>query len=219
MTTIIYVAIIQPDRDKGYRARFPDLPECYAEGRDLAALLTNCRQAMTAHLESVEKGGEAWPPVTPIENIELPPGAFPFPIDVAVDDPPIRVNISMGERLVQRLDAAAETRGMTRSGFIAQSVRVSLGETARSGEYLGSNGRGIQDELNALGRRINDSMGPDSPFARRMNELDERVFDGVRRAADTVSAAMGRRLDDRKASDHADRHTASEPDFDKSAAE
>jgi predicted RNase H-like HicB family nuclease len=201
MTTVIYVALVQSG-DQGYQATFPDLPDCGANGRDLAELLVHARQALTERLEAVENGGDAWPPATPIERIEPSAGMIPIPIDVSVDDPPIRVNISLGERLVQRLDAAAQARGMTRSGFIAQSVRVSLGERAGVGEDFGASGGRFQDELNALGRRINDSIGPDSPFARRMNELDERVYDGVRKAAESVSAAMGRRLDERKAGDH-----------------
>ena len=198
MTTVIYVARVQSCQDQGYRATFPDLPDCEAVGRDLAELLVHARQAVIANLEALESAGDTWPPPTPIERIEPQVGVMPIPIDVSVDDRPIRVNISLGERLVQRLDAAAEARGMTRSGFIAQSVRASLGDTVRVGDDLGVNGRRFQDELNTLGRRINDSIGPDSPFARRMSEFDERVYDGVRKAADTVAAAMGRRLDERK---------------------
>ena len=126
---------------------------------------------------------------------------MPIPIDVAVDDPPIRVNVSLGERLVARLDAAAEARGMTRSGFISQLVRASLGETASGTTDYDAMGRRMQDELSALGRKINESLGPDSPFIRRMNELDGFVYDGVRKAADSVSAAMARRRDAAKPGD------------------
>jgi predicted RNase H-like HicB family nuclease len=202
MTTVIYVARVRSSPDQGYRATFPDLPGCEAAGRDLAELLVHARHEVITKLETIESAGDAWPPATPIELIEPEAGVMPIPIDVSVDDPPIRVNISLGERLVQRLDAAAEARGMTRSGFIAQSVRANLGDSVRVGDDLGMSGRRFQDELSHLGRRINDSIGPDSPFARRMNELDERVFDGVRKAADSVAAAMGRRLDERKAGSH-----------------
>ena len=93
---------------------------------------------------------------------------------------------------------------MTRSGFIAQAVRASLGETARAGGDFDAVSRRLQDELNALGRRINDSIGPDSPFTRRMSELDGAVYDGVRKAADSVSAAMARRRDASKPARRAD---------------
>ncbi|MGZ6049744.1 MAG: hypothetical protein ACXWKN_15215, partial [Phenylobacterium sp.] len=100
-------------------------------------------------------------------------------------------NVSLGERLVQRLDAAAEARGMTRSGFIAQSVRMNLGEQPRN-DFEGA-GRKLQDELNGLARKIHEAIGPNSPFEKRLAELDERVYDGIRRAADSVSAAVSRR--------------------------
>jgi hypothetical protein len=82
---------------------------------------------------------------------------------------------------------------MTRSGFIAQAVRTSLGETPRSATDLDAIGHRLQEELVALGRRINDSIGPESTFSRRMNELDGVFYDRVRKAADSVSAAMAKR--------------------------
>jgi predicted RNase H-like HicB family nuclease len=201
MSTAVFIALVVPGESGAYQASFPDLPGCIAEGADLAELLMKARQALLARLESIEGAGEAWPQATPLEKIVAPPGAIPIPIDVAVDDPPIRVNVSLGERLVQRLDAAAEARGMTRSGFIAQSVRASLGEASRGPGDFDAMGRRLQDELSTLGRKLNDSIGPESAFARRMNELDGVVYDRVRKAADSVSAAMARRRDAAKAAD------------------
>jgi predicted RNase H-like HicB family nuclease/predicted transcriptional regulator len=192
MSTVVYVALVASRAPEGYQARFPDIPGCTAEGASLAELLNDARERLLACLEAIEGQGEAWPIASAIETFTSTPGVMAIPVDVAVDDPPIRVNVSLGERLVQRLDKAAEARGMTRSGFIAQAVRASLGESHRGGEF-DEVGRRIQDELTALGRRINESMGPDSPFTRRMNEIDGVVYEGVRKAADSVSAAMARR--------------------------
>lgn len=194
MNTLHFVALITGNQGEGYRASFPDLPSCQAEGGNVAELVGNARQAAIEHLHGLEAAGEAWPSATPIEQIAAPPGAIAVLVDVAVDDPPIRVNISLGERLVQRLDAAAEARGMTRSGFIAQAVRISLGEQSRGDNFEGL-GRKLQDDFTSLARKVNEAVGPNSPFERRMAELDERVYDGVRRAADSVSAAMARRRD------------------------
>lgn len=200
MTTVIYVALVSGGQSEGYQAQFHDLPDCAVSGSGLAELLTRARQALAERLEAFEGAGDAWPAATPIEQISPHAGVIPIPIDVLVDDPPIRVNISLGERLVQRLDAAATAGGMTRSGFIAKAVRVSLGETSQASGDFEVVGRRLQEELSALGRRINDSIGPESAFTRRMNELDGRVYEGVRKAADHVSAAMARKLDGAKAS-------------------
>ena len=96
---------------------------------------------------------------------------------------------------------------MTRSGFIAQAVRTSLGETSRGPAY-DPLGKRLQEELSALGRRINESLGPDSAFTRRMNEIDEVVYEGVRRAADSVSAAISRRQETARAKSPNDAETA-----------
>lgn len=192
MSVVLFIALATGDAATGYEAVFPDLPDVQVAGGNLTELLLAARQALTARLEAIERAGEAWPTPTPIEAVTVPSGAMAIPVDVAVDDPPIRVNVSLGERLVQRLDEAAEARGMTRSGFIAQAVRASLGETGRSGEY-DAMGRRLQDELVAMGRKLNDSLGPDSAFSKRMSAFDDVVYEGVRRAADSLSAAMARR--------------------------
>lgn len=214
MSTLHFVALVTGQREAGYRAVFADLPECAAEGRDLAELLANARNAALAYLQGLEAAGEAWPTPTPIEQVAVTPGAIAVLVDVAADDPPIRVNISLGERLVQRLDAAAEARGMTRSGFIAQSVRMSLGEQPRGNADfagdLGAAGRRMQDDFTDLARRINDAIGPNSAFERRMADLDSRLYDGMRRAADSVSAAMARRQEAARAASVADPKPAAE---------
>jgi predicted RNase H-like HicB family nuclease len=193
MNSLLFAAVITGDQPSGYRAEIPDLGNLAAQGDDLGDLLADARRATLEHLQALTDAGETWPTPSPIEAITAPPGARVVLVEVAVDDRPIRVNVSLGERLVQRLDAAAEARGMTRSGFIAQAVRMSLGEQPRGAADFDAVGRRIQDELAVLGRRINDSIGPESAFGRRMTEFDDRVLDGVRWAADNVSAAVARR--------------------------
>jgi predicted RNase H-like HicB family nuclease len=207
MSTILFVALATVDPAGGYRAAFHDIPDCETKGPDLAAVLVGARQALATHLRRLADAGEAWPEPTPIEQMAMAPGTIPLLVDVSVEDRPIRVNISLGERLVQRLDAAAEARGMTRSGFIAQAVRVSLGERGPAPDF-DTAARGLQDELRTLGRKINDSIGPGSTFARRMTELDDQVYEGVRKAADSVSAAMTRRREANKAPDDAPPETS-----------
>jgi len=195
MNTLLFVALVRGSQSGGYAASFPDLPSATARGPDVAGLVVDARRVVLDQLQALSDAGEAWPRATPVEDIVMAPGEIAVLIDVAVDDPPIRVNVSLGERLVQRLDAAAEARGMTRSGFIAQSVRMNLGEQPRS-DFEGA-GRRLQDDFTALARKINDAIGPNSAFERRMADIDDRFYDGVRRAADSVSAAMARRREAR----------------------
>lgn len=191
MNALHFVALVRTSEKGGYTATFPDLADCRAHGADVAALVADARRVALDHLQALADAGEAWPSATPFEQVAVEPGAIAVLVDVPVDDPFIRINISLGERLVQRLDAAAEARGMTRSGFIAQSVRMNLGEQPRN-DFEGA-GRKLQDDFTALARKINEAIGPGSAFEKRMTEVDDRFYDGVRRAADSVSAAMVRR--------------------------
>ena len=193
MSTLLFVAQVSGDAASGYQGRFPDLPDCTVDAANLAAFLVEARASVLKSLQALSNAGEAWPIPTAIEEVAAKPGTFPILVDVTVEDAPVRVNISIGEKLLQRLDAAAEARSMTRSGYIAHAVRVSLGERPSANAEFEILGNRLQDELNSLGRRINDSLGPDSAFTRRINELDGFVIDGVRKAANGVSAAMSRR--------------------------
>jgi predicted RNase H-like HicB family nuclease len=198
MTTLVFVALASTDPDGGYSASFPDAPDCTLKARDLTELLLGSRQALAAHLQRIADAGDAWPAPTRVEDLQLDKGVIPLLVDVVVEDTPVRVNISLGENLLQRLDAAAAARSMTRSGFIAHAVKASLGERGPTGDFDTATRR-LQDELTALGRKITDSIGPGSAFSRRMSELDDQVYEGVRKAADSVSAAMTRRRQARAA--------------------
>lgn len=198
MSTVIYpaFAVASPP---GYRATFPDLPGCEAAGATMSELLVEARSRLTERLKSFGDNGESWPEPSTMESLQ--PGAHAgvlLLIDIEVDDPPARVNISIGERLLKRIDAAAQKSGMTRSGFLAQAARVALGESVdRPGERttfdFEAATRRMQEELTSVGRKINESLGPDSAFSRGVADLDHRVFDRIQKAADSVSAAMAKR--------------------------
>jgi predicted RNase H-like HicB family nuclease len=193
MNTILYVALAHGDRASGYRARFPDLPECSAAGADPAELIASARATVSARLQALADAGEEWPAATAVEHVQAQPPEFALLVDVEVEDTPVRVNISLGEQLLRRLDTAAAANGATRSGFIAQAVRAQLGERRTATPDFEGAARRLQDELSAVGRRINDSLGPESAFSRSMADFDDRVSETIRKAADSVSAAMARR--------------------------
>src|SRR5436190_13102451 len=107
MSTLHFVALVTGSQAAGYDATFPDLPDCSARGRDVTELVVEARRTALERLQALADAGESWPAPTPLEQVAVAPGVIAVLVDVAVDDPPIRVNVSLGERLVQRLDVAA----------------------------------------------------------------------------------------------------------------
>lgn len=193
MTTLVFAAHATGDRQLGYSAVFPDLPDVTAQGSDMAGLIASAREEVLAALQRLTEAGADWPAPTPIESAPTPPGAVTLLIDVSVDDTPLRVNISMGERLLKRIDQAAEARGMSRSAFIAAASRAALGERPGWTGELDAVARKLQDEWSELGRRLTDSLAPNSPLTRNMAAIDAKVTEAIRRAAEGVSASMARR--------------------------
>jgi predicted RNase H-like HicB family nuclease len=193
MNPIVYVAVAEAGETAGYTAQFPDLPQCAASGRHPGELLANARSALQAELQALEQRGEEWPAPTRVEQVRLAPPRFTMLVDVEVEDTPVRVNISIGEQLLKKLDAAAEAAGSTRSGFIAQAIRERLGEGRRGSTDFEGAARRLQEEAATLGRKVQETLGPDSPLSRSLTELDDRLSDTIRKAADNVSSAMARR--------------------------
>jgi len=198
MSSVIYPAIARREADGGYAATFPDLPGLTAAGPTQTDLLVHARAALQAQLERLAGDGEAWPEPSPIETLAVEPPATVLLVDASIEDAPVRVNISIGERLLKQMDEAAERRGMTRSGFIAEAARAALErDTAKPGwrgaAELDAAASALQAELSAAARKLKDQFAPGSAFNRSMQELDDRVSDMIRRTADGVSAAVSRR--------------------------
>ena len=197
MPNLVFVALATGDQQSGYQAKVPDLPDLNVAGAGIADLVAAAREAILKALQRLTDEGQEWPRPTAAEAVTAASGEIPFLIDISVEDAPVRVNISIGEQLLKRIDQAAEARGMSRSGFIASAARTALGEKIGSGTGADFDAiaRKLQDEWSVLGRKITDSLGPDSAFNRTVGDFDARVSETIRKTADSISAAMSRRRD------------------------
>ena len=100
-------------------------------------------------------------------------------VDVQVEDAPVRVNISIGERLLRKVDEAASREDMSRSGFIAAACRERLGKggNARAEDIP----RRLSEEVAAVGQRINDVLGPESSLGKALTDMDQRASEQLRK--------------------------------------
>ena len=109
-------------------------------------------------------------------------------IDVEVEDTPIRVTISIGERILARIDQAAGEFGMTRSGYLAAAARRQMA-TGRSPMETPADQK-VMEEVAAAGRRIQETLGPTSPVGRTLADLDALALDGLRQLAGGMAEAI-----------------------------
>ena len=135
MALQFYRACIEADDQPGYSVFFPDFPGCTSAGDTVQEAARNAAEALALHVEGLIDAGKAIPqpsaPDAPLpdwleasEHDEAP-SKIAATVLVPVEAPgrTVRVNITMDEGLLGRLDAAASAAGTSRSGFIAEVVR------------------------------------------------------------------------------------------------
>ena len=122
-----YIALIHKDADSDYGVSFPDLPGCVTAGKTLDEARANADEALALHLAGMAEDGEPVPEPSSLEAImsdaENRDGVA---VLVAVKDEPsrsVRVNITLPEDVLARIDAHAERVGMNRSGFLAYAAK------------------------------------------------------------------------------------------------
>ncbi len=126
-----YPAVAELADDGGYGVFFPDLPGCTSAGSGIQEASTNAVEALSLHIAGMIDDKEQIPEPSAIDA-KLPEWAaeadeaFRFLVPVEMPGKVVRVNITLDEGLLSRLDAAAAADGASRSGFISIAVREVL---------------------------------------------------------------------------------------------
>ncbi len=132
MTEAVYVATIH-EEDGVLGVSFPDFPGCATTASDMRSAIERGGQALALHVEGMIEDGEALPEPRNAEQLraagpEWMDGAILALIAVEVPGKALRVNISLDEGLLVRIDKAAARAGQTRSGFLASAARERIRE-------------------------------------------------------------------------------------------
>lgn len=77
MAKYVYPALLTPDAENGgYYVTFPDLPNCYTDGNDLAEALDNANDALSLTLYSAEVDKLDIPAPSEQHNVVVPNNAI-----------------------------------------------------------------------------------------------------------------------------------------------
>jgi predicted RNase H-like HicB family nuclease len=130
-----YVAVIEKEPDSAFGVWFPDVEGCFSAGDTLEDAVTNAAAALRQHTEALESAGRRLTPPRTVDEVlrdkdvraSVKTGALLFAVPLLADaGRTVRINISLDKALVDQIDAAASTRGLTRSAFIAQATREKI---------------------------------------------------------------------------------------------
>lgn len=122
-----FIGLIHKDPDSDYGVSFPDFPGLITAGTDLDDARRMAEEALAFHVEGMVEDGEAIPEPSSLEEIMSAPDnrdavAVLVPLKSQAKKA-VRLNITLPEDVLEKIDAYAEAHGLTRSGFLAQAAR------------------------------------------------------------------------------------------------
>jgi predicted RNase H-like HicB family nuclease len=125
---MIYPIVIHKDLETAYGVTVPDLPGCFSAGDTMEEALANAIEAIECHIEGILLDDENLPLGKAIENyvneLDYRGGIWAL-VDVDISKlggAKQRINISMAERILVKVDAFAKNTNKTRSKLLADAA-------------------------------------------------------------------------------------------------
>ena len=125
-----YLGIAEPGLHN-WSISFPAFPGVISTGMTFAELLENGRDALASVVDALQEGGESLPSdYTASTEPGYDPAQYRDPravvLSVEVASKALRINVTMEEALLARLDRVAERTHTTRSALLAKGARMVL---------------------------------------------------------------------------------------------
>lgn len=118
-----YIGLIHKDANSDYGVSFPDFPGVISAGTNLDDARRMATEALALHLEGLAEDGVAIAEPSSLEAIMADADnrkGVAILVGVKTDTKKaVRVNVTLPEDVLRQIDRFAETKGLTRSGFIA----------------------------------------------------------------------------------------------------
>ena len=123
-----YPIFIEKDSTSDYGVVVPDIPGCFSAGATLEEALINAEEAILTHVEGLIIDHETIPIPSTIDSLkDQYTGEKSYWALVQVDltklsDRTKRINISVPENLLTKIDAYASREGESRSGLLVTAA-------------------------------------------------------------------------------------------------
>ena len=122
-----YIGLIHKDVGSEYGVSFPDFPGCVSAGATLEEARQMAQEALSLHVEGLLEDHEPLPAASSLDEILANPD-YAGSIAVLAVAPTrtskvVRVNITMPEDVLARIDAYARDQGLTRSGLLTRAAQ------------------------------------------------------------------------------------------------
>jgi predicted RNase H-like HicB family nuclease len=123
-----YLAVVHKDSNSDFGVSFPDFPGCVTAGSTLDEAKDMAHDALALHVKGMLEDGETIPVPSRLEDIVDDP-EYSDSVAILVISAPetksrsVRVNITLPEDTLRKIDIMAKKRGMSRSSFLVHAAK------------------------------------------------------------------------------------------------
>jgi predicted RNase H-like HicB family nuclease len=129
----VVVALVH-GKNGAFGVSVPDFPGFASGGKTISEALQRAREALLGHVEAMQEEGFDLPSIRELDEVRADPdiaedfadAVLVAAIDIELPGKSSRLNISMDEHLVARIDKRARELGESRSGFLAAAAKSRL---------------------------------------------------------------------------------------------
>ncbi len=126
-----YIAAVHKDPSSEYGVSFPDFPGCITAGKSIDKVKDISLEALKGHIQTMKEFGEKIPSPSKLDDIVADPDFFDTVAFLVISLPDIktktiRVNITLPEDILHKIDVTAKKRGMSRSSFLSHAAQSSM---------------------------------------------------------------------------------------------
>ena len=126
-----YVAVVHKDPKSDFGVSFPDFPGCITAGTSIDEAKDMANDALSLHVKGLLEDGEDIPSPSKLEDIMENPEYSDSVAILVVSVPEtkprsVRVNITVPEDILRKIDNVAKQRGMSRSSFLVNAAQNAI---------------------------------------------------------------------------------------------
>lgn len=126
----IYWALVhkETEKDDTFGIMFPDFPGCVSAGKEMVEVYKNAQEALEFHLEGLIEDDDDIPAPSDYDDLQDEITGEEYmesliPVRVEVPDRRVkRVNVTLPEFVLSRMEQYGKVHGETRSGLIAKAA-------------------------------------------------------------------------------------------------
>lgn len=124
-TSTEYIAVIYKEKKSNYGVIFPDFLGCITAGKTLEEAKDMAEEALQFHIDGMIEDKEELPNPTVLDKIkkQYKKAEIFLIVPVKIPTKAARINITIDEKLLRKLDKHLERIGDNRSSFFASAIK------------------------------------------------------------------------------------------------